>query len=207
MIIFRWGVNRNAGRDPPSGRPNQPGTLTNVIDRVEPSLSEGLVPFTLLDQQDGPVTAIRMSDIGFAAAGFEGGSIAVIDLRGPAIIFNAAVGESGGGHGKGSLRRKMSAASPTSPGGKSEFATFMEFSIMTVEGEGYSSILLHVGTNVGRLATFKILPDPSGRYAVQYAGAVSTIKKNPPRSIIVTTLDYIHKTTHELNLLTREVFL
>ena len=177
LIVFRWGVNRNAGRDPPPGRPNQPGALTNVIDRTESSLNEGLVPFTLLDQQDGPVTALRMSEIGFVAAAFEGGSIAVIDLRGPAVILSTSISEAGGSHGKGSVRRKMSAASPTSPGGKSEFATTMEFSIMTIEGESYSSILLHVGTNTGRVATFKILPDPSGRYTVQYAGAVSLDSK------------------------------
>lgn len=175
--MFRWGVNRNAGRDPPPGRPNQPGALTNVMDRVESSLNEGLVPFTLLDQQDGPVTAVRMSEIGFVAAGFEGGSVVVVDLRGPAIILSTSISEASGGHGKGSVRRKMSASSPTTPGGKSEFATTMEFSIMTVEGESYSSILLHVGTNTGRLATFKILPDPSGRFTVQYAGAVSLDNK------------------------------
>lgn len=178
LILFRWGVNRNAGRDPPPGQPNQGGALTNVTDRVESSLSEGLVPFTLLDQQDGPVTAVRMSEIGFAAAGFEGGSIAVIDLRGPAIIFNASVHEASGGHSKSGLRRKMSGMSPTAgPGSKSEFATYMDFSIMTLEGEQYSSILLHVGTSLGRLATFKILPDPSGRFTVQYAGAVSLDNK------------------------------
>jgi syntaxin-binding protein 5 len=37
----------------------------------------------------------------------------------------------------------------------------------------YSSILLHVGTNVGNLATFKILPENSGRYSVQIAGVIN----------------------------------
>ena len=173
LIVFRWGVNRNAGREPPPSRPNQPGALTTVTDRVESSLSEGLIPFTLLDQQNGPVTAVRMSEIGFAAAGFEGGSIAVVDLRGPAVIYNASVQDFSKGHGKGSLRKRGS----SSAGGKPEWATQMEFSIMTLEGEEYSSILLHVGTNLGHLATFKILPDPSGRYAVQYVGSVAIDNK------------------------------
>ena len=169
LIVFRWGVNRNAGREPPQARPNQPGALTSVTDRVEPSLSEGLIPFTLLDQQDGPVTAVRMSDIGFVAAGFEGGSITIIDLRGPAIIYSASVQEFSQGHNKGSLRRRKSSSAG---GGKPEWATCLEFSIMTLEGEDYSSILLHIGTNIGHLATLKIIPDPSGRYAVQFAGFV-----------------------------------
>ncbi|KAF2481501.1 snare-dependent exocytosis protein [Neohortaea acidophila] len=173
LIVFRWGVNRNAGRDPPPSRPNQPGALTSVTDRIEPSLSEGLIPLTLLDQRDGPVRAVCMSEIGFVAAGFEGGSIAVIDLRGPAIIYNTSLQELGGNQKGGGLRKRMGSITASSPSSGQEHVTFMQFSIMTLEGENYSSILLHVGTSTGRLATFKILPDSSGRFTVQYAGAVS----------------------------------
>jgi syntaxin-binding protein 5 len=169
LVVFRWGVNRSAGKEPLPARSNQPGVLTSITDRIEPSLSEGLTPLTLLDQKDGPVTAVSMSQIGFAAAGFEGGSIAVIDLRGPAIIYNASVADFNKGHHKGSLRRRESSASNSKP----EWATQMEFSIMMLEGDDYSSILLHVGTNLGHLGTFKILPDPSGRYTVQYVGSVA----------------------------------
>lgn len=169
LVIFRWGVNRNAGREPPPPHPNQIGALTSIADRVEPSLLEGLVPFTLLDQKDGPVTAVRMSDIGFVAASFEGGNVVIIDMRGPAIIYTASVSDFSKGERKGSLRRRPSSAA----GSKPEWATMMEFSIMTLDGENYSSILLHVGTNLGHLGTFKILPDPSGKYTVQYAGSVA----------------------------------
>lgn len=170
LVVFRWGSNRSAGREPPPPRPNQLGQLTSVSDRVEPSLNEGLVPATLLDQKDGPVTAVRMSEVGFVAAGFEGGSIVVVDMRGPAIIYNSSVQDFSKGQSKGSLRRR---GSSTAGSGKPEWATQMEFSIMMLEGDDYSSILLHVGTNLGHLATFKILPDASGRYAVQYAGSVA----------------------------------
>jgi hypothetical protein len=37
----------------------------------------------------------------------------------------------------------------------------------------YSSILLHVGTAGGKVATFKVLPDGSGRYSVQPAGVAA----------------------------------
>lgn len=169
LVIFRWGVNRNAGRESPPSHPNQTGALTSVTDRVDPSLSEGLMPFILLDQKDGPVTAVRMSDIGFVAAGFEGGNIVIIDMRGPAIIYNASASDFSKGERKGSLRRRSSNATS----GKPEWATMLEFSIMTLDGEDYSSISLHVGTNLGHLGTLKILPDQSGRYTVQYAGSVT----------------------------------
>lgn len=38
---------------------------------------------------------------------------------------------------------------------------------------GYSSILLFIGTNLGRLATFKLLPEGHGGYSVKYAGSTS----------------------------------
>lgn len=167
LVVFRWGRNRNAGREPPPSRGNAPRQLTNVTERIEPSLKEGLVPFTLLDQQDGPVTALKMSEVGFVAVGFEGGSIAVIDLRGPAIIFTGSVHDFSRGEKRGTLRRRGSSGAS-----KPEWPTQMEFSVMTLEHKDWSSINLHVGTNQGNLATFEVVPDQSGRYTVQYAGSL-----------------------------------
>lgn len=166
LVIFRWARNRNAGKEPPSEQQNRAGQLTDVTGRVEASLTEGLLPFTLLDQQDGPVTAIKMSDVGFVAAGYEGGTVVVLDLRGPAVIFTASVQDFSRGDKHGPLRRRHSAPKP-------DFATHMEFSVMTLEGEEWSSILLHVGTHTGTLATLKIVPDASGRYSAQHVGSVA----------------------------------
>ncbi|EMC99976.1 hypothetical protein BAUCODRAFT_145304 [Baudoinia panamericana UAMH 10762] len=168
LVVFRWGNNRNAGKEVGLVRQDQLGVLINVTDRVEPSLSEGMVPVTLLNQQDGPVTSVRMSDVGFVAAAFEGGGIIVLDMRGPAIIYRGSVHDMNKGHSKGTLRKHASSG----PGAKPEWVTQMEFSVMMLDGEDYSSILLHVGTNLGHLGTFKILPDPSGRYTVQHAGSL-----------------------------------
>jgi syntaxin-binding protein 5 len=44
---------------------------------------------------------------------------------------------------------------------------------MTLEDESYSSVNLHAGTNLGRLATFKLVPDSSGRYCVEFKGVTS----------------------------------
>ncbi|KAF1988323.1 hypothetical protein K402DRAFT_392075 [Aulographum hederae CBS 113979] len=167
LIVFRWSTNKNVGKEPPMTRENATKTLTNVLERRDPSLAEGLFPYTLLDNGNGPVTALKLSDVGFVAVGFEGGSIAVIDLRGPAIIYSSSIQDFIKTHKHGSLRRASNSQQP-----KPEWATAIEFSVMTLDGDDYSSILLHVGTSQGNLATFKLLPDSSGRYTVQPAGSV-----------------------------------
>jgi hypothetical protein len=48
---------------------------------------------------------------------------------------------------------------------------------MTLEGDNYSSIACFVGTNMGKVATFKILPQQNGGYTAQYVGATSCTDK------------------------------
>ncbi|KAI9685453.1 MAG: hypothetical protein M1822_004584 [Bathelium mastoideum] len=166
VVVFRWGHNRHAGQEPPPPKANNPHALTDVTERKDPSLADGLFPFTLLDQLNGPVSALKLSDVGFVAAGFEGGSLAVIDLRGPAIIYSASVEDFAKQEKRSTFRRNSQQGSP-----KRDWPTTLEFSIMTLDGDDYSSICLHVGTYQGHVATFRILPDPSGRYTVQFAGS------------------------------------
>ena len=165
LVIFKWQTNPRPGFEPPQPRPTQPRTLVNISDRKDPSLIEGFHAHSILDQQDGPVTAVKVSDVGFVAAAFQGGSLVIIDMRGPAIIL--------GGHvddlvhkEKSGFRRSRSNST------KQAHVTCLEFSVMSLEGDGYSSILLHAGTNSGSLATFKILPAQGGRYEAQIAGVV-----------------------------------
>jgi syntaxin-binding protein 5 len=167
VIVFRWSKNPTPGQEPPPPGPNEPGALTDITERRDPAVSEGLLPLTLLSEASGPVTAIKQSDIGFVAAGFEHGSLAVIDLRGPAVIFRAKVQDFALPEKRSSFRRGSQQNTP-----RAEWPTCIEFSIMTLEDEDYSSVLLHVGTNMGHLATFKIVPDPSGRFTVQLAGVI-----------------------------------
>ncbi|KAF6219197.1 hypothetical protein HO133_005022 [Letharia lupina] len=166
VAIFRWGKNRDFGRDIPHKETTSFG-LETIVDRAEPSVKEGLLPLTLLDAQHGPVTALKMSDVGFVCAGFEGGSITVIDLRGPAVIFEASVSDFGSSSGKhGSFRRSSNSQSQA----KLEWPTNIEFGVMMLDGDDYSSILLFVGTNLGHLVTFKLLPEATGGYTVRLVG-------------------------------------
>ncbi|KAF1946506.1 hypothetical protein EJ02DRAFT_450594 [Clathrospora elynae] len=167
IAVFRWNVNNHPGQEFPPGE-NTPQALTNIIGRSEGALKEGLLPFTLLNEGNGPVTALKHSDVGFVAAGFEGGSLAIIDLRGPAIIYRNSIQDFIKSDKRGSFRRSSNTA-PSKP----EWPTCIEFSVMTLEDDDYSSILVHVGTNLGHLATFKLLPEASGRYSVKLAGVCS----------------------------------
>ena len=134
VAIFRWGKNRDFGRDLPHKEAKGFG-LESIIDRAEPNVKEGLLPLTLLDPQQGPVTALKMSDVGFVCAGFEGGSIAVIDLRGPAVIYEASVSNLGGSSGKhGSFRRSSNSQNQAKP----EWSTSIEFGVMMLDGDGMS---------------------------------------------------------------------
>ncbi|KAH6637433.1 lethal giant larvae like, C-terminal-domain-containing protein [Boeremia exigua] len=165
VVIFRWNVNKHPGEEFPPGE-NKPQALTNIVDRSEAALKEGLLPFTLLDEGNGPVTALKHSDVGFVAAGFEGGGLVIIDLRGPAVIYRGST-QDFKSEKRGSFRRSKEAAP------KPEWPTCLEFSVMTLENEDFSSILLHAGTNLGHVATFKLVPESNGRYGASFAGVSS----------------------------------
>jgi len=131
VIVFRWGRNQYFGRDLPHEEAQACG-LEAVKDRAEPGLKEGLLPLSLLAEQHGPVTALKTSDIGFIAAGFEGGSIAVIDLRGPAVIYNEMLGCSTANQAKRTTFRKSNSQAPDA----AEWPTCIEFGVMSLDGEG-----------------------------------------------------------------------
>jgi syntaxin-binding protein 5 len=122
VLIFRWGHNRYAGQEQQPGRPGRPGELVDIANRADPTLTDGLLPLTMVDMHNGPVTSVKLSDVGFVAAGFEGGGIAVIDLRGPAIIYNGNVEEF-------SHQRKHGHGRDDRRSARGDHATTMEFSV------------------------------------------------------------------------------
>ncbi|KAL8867083.1 MAG: hypothetical protein Q9174_005890 [Haloplaca sp. 1 TL-2023] len=166
VAVYRWGRNKEYGREMPHTQARAFG-LEIIKDRAEPSVKEGLLPLVLYEGQ-GQVTALKMSDVGFVAAGFQQGGLVVMDLRGPAVIFEMALHEMAGDNHRSSFRRSNSQSQS-----KAEWPTCIEFGVICLEGEEYSSILLFVGTNLGRLATFKLLPESRGGYSVKLAGSVS----------------------------------
>lgn len=170
VIIYRWGGNKSHGREATPIPDIKPGAITNISGRSEPTLKEGLSPFVLYNMAQGTISAIKVSDVGFIGVGSESGVFSLIDLRGPAVIFSTTMSEVFKSEKRGSVFGKKSHGAPTD---KADYPVQVEFGIMTVEGDNYSSILCFVGTSSGHLGTFKILPQPNGGYTAQFAGSVT----------------------------------
>ncbi|KAF3922748.1 hypothetical protein ABW21_db0208045 [Orbilia brochopaga] len=69
---------------------------------------------------------------------------------------------------------------------ETEIPTTMSFAVMTVEGDEYSSVCLNIGTSMGNVITFKILPEGS-RHTIQFADFHPFEK--PPYLIIPVNAD------------------
>ncbi|KAF4809977.1 Lethal(2) giant larvae protein-like protein SRO77 [Colletotrichum tropicale] len=164
LVIYRWAGNRFYGKDHHEDIAPNPGGLTDISSRAEPSLKEGLQPWQLYEMMQGPISAVSVSDVGFVAVGSEGGFFSIIDLRGPSVIYQMSMSEFAKREKRASFLKGHS-----QPSGK-EWPVAIEFSVMTLEGDNYSSICCFVGTNTGRVATFKILPSGNS-YSVTLAGA------------------------------------
>lgn len=166
VVIYRWGGNKLFGRDVPSTIKTVAGGLTDVSSRSEPSLKEGLQPFVLYDMAHGPISALKISDVGFVGVGSEGGLFSLVDLRGPAVIFTGALSDFIRSDKRASFMKKGVSQSSAQP----DWPVVIEFGIMTLDNDNYSSIACFVGTNQGKVATFKILPQSNGGYSAQFAG-------------------------------------
>ncbi|KKZ62491.1 hypothetical protein EMCG_03104 [[Emmonsia] crescens] len=166
VVIFKWGRNLSEGRDLPLGKNDGSGQLTDISRRADPGLKEGFIPLFLLNQCQGPVTALEHSDVGFICVGFQSGSFAIIDLRGPSVIFTAKASDFAKPHKRLSIRKSHPSPSEAPP----EWPTCIKFAVMSLEADDYSSILCLVGTSKGNFATFKILPS-GGTYTVSFAGS------------------------------------
>lgn len=133
VLVFRWGINKSAGQEPPPLQSVPSGELINISGRKEPDLTEGLMPFTLL-KMHSPVSALRISDVGFMAVGFEEGMLIIIDLRGPAIIYQTLMAQSPKHSKRSSFRKSNHQQSQGS-----EWPTSMEFSVSSSMKPNYKS--------------------------------------------------------------------
>lgn len=169
-IVFRWGQNRFYGKDQQKQLDPNPKGLTDISSRSEPNLKEGLNPYVLYEMMQGPITAVQVSNVGFVAIGSELGFLSILDLRGPAIIYQAPMTEFAKQEKRTSFFKRDS-HSHQAP--SKEWPVVMEFGVMTLDEDKYSSICCFVGTNLGKVITFKLLPAANGSYSVQLAGVVA----------------------------------
>ncbi|PHH77475.1 hypothetical protein CDD83_4118 [Cordyceps sp. RAO-2017] len=174
-VVFRWGRNSSYGRDQPQQLDPNPMGLTNISSRGEPSLKDGLQPFVLYEMMQGPITAAQVSNVGFVAVGSELGFLTIMDLRGPRIIYQAPTTDFAKQEKRSSFlkghhhhHRHHSGSDP-----EKEWPVVIEFGVMTLDEDKYSSICCFVGTNLGKVITFKLLPAGDGSYSAQVAGVVA----------------------------------
>ena len=169
VVLYRWGGNKLYGRDStPEPHEMNPGSITIITERAEPSLKEGLQPFALYDMAQGPITALKMSDVGFVGIGSENGNFSIMDMRGPAVIFTSSTNEFAKAEKRSSFMKKGSAHSSGS-----DWPVVIEFGVLTLDGDSYSSVACFVGTHNGKVATFKIIPESNGTYTAQFAGVTA----------------------------------
>jgi syntaxin-binding protein 5 len=164
VIIYRWDGNRFYGRNQEQHLDPNPGGITDISSRSEPSLKQGLQPNSLYEMMQGPISVVKVSDVGFIAVGSENGFFSIIDMRGPSIIFQASMAEFVKQEKRSSFSRGRSAAS-----GEKEWPVVIQFGVMTLEGDKFSSICCFVGTNLGKVITFTLLPAGSS-YSAKLAG-------------------------------------
>jgi len=167
VVVYRWDENPYYGRESPERVKPNPGGLTDITSRGEPPLKIGLQPLVLYEMAQGPITVVSMSDVGFVAVGSEGGFLSLIDLRGPVVIYQASVAEFAKQEKRSSFLKHHAA-----PSVQREWPVVIEFGVMTLDEDKYSSIACFVGTNAGKVITLKILPTGEG-YTVKLAGVMS----------------------------------
>ncbi|KAI1454610.1 lethal giant larvae like, C-terminal-domain-containing protein [Annulohypoxylon moriforme] len=167
VVIYRWDGNKYFGNPPDQHVDSNPGGLSDISVRAELSLKSGLMPYSLYEMMQGPISAIKLSDAGFLAVGSENGFISIIDLRGPSIMFQASMAEFVKQEKRSSFLRSRSSVSMSK-----EWPVVIEFGVMTLDDDKYSSICCFVGTNLGKVITFKLLPSGNG-YDATLAGVAN----------------------------------
>ncbi|KAI1207794.1 lethal giant larvae like, C-terminal-domain-containing protein [Annulohypoxylon truncatum] len=167
VVIYRWDGNKYFGDPPDQNVASNPGGISDISVRAEPSLKSGLMPYSLYEMMQGPISAIKLSDAGFLAVGSENGFISIIDLRGPSIMFQASMASFIKQEKRSSFLRSRSSVSASK-----EWLVVLEFGVMTLDDDKYSSICCFAGTNLGKVITFKILPSGSG-YNAALAGVAN----------------------------------
>ena len=109
--------------------------------------------------------------MGFIGVGSENGYFSLIDMRGPSVIYQGSVGEFTKQEKRSSFLR-----GPSSASAPKDWPVAIEFGVMTLEGDKFSSICCFVGTSSGKVVTFVIVPQGGG-YEAKPAGFVQMDSK------------------------------
>lgn len=135
---------------------NGDARIVDLSRRVLGNFSQpSFMPASLLQVgTNNKISCLNMCNAGFAAIGYKSGRLVVCDIsRGPAVILNL---------------ENITKHLPSVTG--ECYITAIEFAIMEFGQDGYSSLLMMVGTNAGgNFLIFKIVPQPNGGFDVVFA--------------------------------------
>ncbi|KAI1175291.1 lethal giant larvae like, C-terminal-domain-containing protein [Nemania sp. FL0916] len=164
LVMYRWDSNKIYGQNVNQEIPSNPGGLSDIRARSEPNLKSGLQPFSLYEMMQGPISAVKVSNVGFVAVGSENGFISIIDLRGPSVMFHSSLADLTRPEKKSSFLKRSSNV-PT----EKDWPVVIEFAVLTLDEDKYSSICCFVGTKAGKVITLKLLPSGQG-FKAELAG-------------------------------------
>ncbi|KAI0520873.1 lethal giant larvae like, C-terminal-domain-containing protein [Xylaria bambusicola] len=153
VVIYRWDTNKFYGQAANQELPSNPGGLSDIRARSEPNLKSGLQPLSLYEMMQGPISAVKVSDVGFVAVGSENGFLSIIDLRGPSVMFQSSIADLTKSEKKSSFLKSRSSVSTNK-----DWPMVIEFAVMTLDDDKYSSICCFIGTKLGKVITLRILP-------------------------------------------------
>ncbi|KAH8167819.1 hypothetical protein CIB48_g473 [Xylaria polymorpha] len=156
LVIYRWDANKFYGQNANQDLPSNPGGLSDIRGRSEPSLKSGLQPFSLYEMMQGPISAVKVSDVGFVGVGSENGFFSIIDLRGPSVMFQSSINDLSKSEKKSSFLKNRS----NIPANK-DWPVAIEFAVLTLDEDKYSSICCFIGTQEGKVITLRLLPSGS----------------------------------------------
>ena len=151
------------------------GQILHLARHLHFNVVEGFLPLCMVNPQRGAPLVVKMSEVGFVAIGYDSGYICVVDLRGPAVIFLEDLSNV--------MAEKDKKAKKSSSKGV-EVATAMEFAIMKLEGNEYSSLVLITGTSTGRLISHALVPTTRGGFGLRFDSSTLFATEGP----IITVL-------------------
>ncbi|KAK9478801.1 lethal giant larvae like, C-terminal-domain-containing protein [Lipomyces japonicus] len=181
LLFFRFGLNRSSSPEEIEHRlraltvrdeAGNPPIIQIIVGRTKSEMKEGFLPVFNFNPRRGPITALKNSDIGFLAVGYQFGSLAVVDLRSMSLIFLEDLANQGLEQSSRKLPSLRSSRTQSQGGVQIEIPSSIEFSLMALENDQFSSIVLSIGTDQGRLLNFRVVPTQSGSHAVKFISAV-----------------------------------
>lgn len=170
VVVCRFGKAHNP--TPPQGvcqvdysqcpvqHANEDAKLINIELRTAGNGVATFIPLFLLQLALGEnITCVKMCNAGFAAVAYLTGRLVVCDItRGPAVIFNTKL-----------LSEFLVSTEKC-------HATCLEFLIMECGHDGYSLLMLLVGTNGGgHFLLFKVVPMGNGGWLVQFENKLANL--------------------------------